>query len=162
MNVITANTRQIILIIDDNELVRKTIVLILRSAQYEVAEASDSIAGLKAVDEAPFDLVIAYILMPDMEGIETIRKLRRRIHVSDLANSHWPAPASFLVPEAVLAWMLPSPVHGCLRGLFRCRINPGIRFRQTVPGGLWLWFHWFIHERSPLDRRAADGQAVDQ
>ncbi len=161
MNVTTANTRQKILVFDDNELVRKTIVLTLQSAQYEVAEASDGIVGLKAVAEAPFDLVIKDILMPNMEGIETIRELRRRIHFSDSVNSHWPSPASPLVPQAVLARML-SPLQGCLRGLFRCRINPGIRFHQTVPGGLWLWFHWFIHERSPLDRRAADGQAVDQ
>jgi len=72
MNVTTTNTRQKILVVDDNELVRKTIVLTLLSAQYEVAEASDGIVGLKAVAEAPFDLVITDILMPNMEGIETM------------------------------------------------------------------------------------------
>ncbi len=50
----------------------------LRSAEYEVAEASDGLLGLKAAAQAPFDLVITDILMPNKEGIETMRELRRQ------------------------------------------------------------------------------------
>jgi len=76
MNTAAANSQIRILVIDDDELVRKTIVMTLRSADYEVAEASDGVLGLKAAAQAPFDLVITDILMPNKEGIETMRELR--------------------------------------------------------------------------------------
>ncbi len=66
-----------ILVIDDDDLVRRTIVMTLSKADYEVEEASDGAIGLQAVSETSFDLVITDILMPNKEGIETIRELRR-------------------------------------------------------------------------------------
>ncbi len=78
MNIVNENSGFRILVIDDDELVRKTIVMTLQSVQYEVAEASDGILGVKTAAQAPFDLVITDILMPNKEGIETIRELRQQ------------------------------------------------------------------------------------
>lgn len=78
MNATTENSKLRILVIDDDELVRKTIVMTLQSAHYEVVEASDGVLGMKAANQTPFDLVITDILMPNKEGIETIRELRRQ------------------------------------------------------------------------------------
>src|SRR3546814_7274085 len=66
-----------VLLIDDDELVRATISNCLISAGYEVAEAPDGKLGLAAFKAGRCDLVIVDILMPEKEGIETIREMRQ-------------------------------------------------------------------------------------
>ena len=65
-----------ILVIDDEDFVRFTIDRILRAAGHAVALAEDGAVGCRLQREAPFDAVICDILMPNQEGIETIRRLR--------------------------------------------------------------------------------------
>ena len=66
------------LVIDDDELVRETIVAILKSVNLDVIAASDGEEGLQLFESDPTDLVITDILMPNKEGIETITELRAR------------------------------------------------------------------------------------
>ncbi len=42
----------------------------------EVADACDGAAALKAVRESPPDLVVTDVMMPVMDGVELIRRLR--------------------------------------------------------------------------------------
>ena len=65
-----------ILLIDDDALVRYAIVRIL-AHEYKVVSAGNGREGVAALQKEPFDLVITDILMPDQEGIETIRAIRR-------------------------------------------------------------------------------------
>jgi CheY-like chemotaxis protein len=65
-----------ILLVDDDELVRKALTRMLVRAKHDVSEASNGVAALKAVADTSFDLVITDLNMPDMEGLELIRKLR--------------------------------------------------------------------------------------
>jgi two-component system, chemotaxis family, chemotaxis protein CheY len=46
-------------------------------AGYQVAEAGDGRAGLRLHATEPADVIITDIFMPDFDGIETIRELRR-------------------------------------------------------------------------------------
>ena len=58
-------------------LLRKKLVLILREAGFRVEEAEDGIAALaQARIERP-DLIFMGYMMPGMDGVEAIRKLRR-------------------------------------------------------------------------------------
>lgn len=66
-----------ILLIDDEELVRDTIKLHLELDHHEVTVAANGREGLKLFRNAPFDLVITDLLMPEVEGIETLRELRK-------------------------------------------------------------------------------------
>jgi CheY-like chemotaxis protein len=66
-----------ILVIDDDDLVRRTVETMLRMADHEVALAVDGADGLRQFQQRPFDLVIADIFMPNKEGLETVRDLRR-------------------------------------------------------------------------------------
>ena len=67
-----------ILVIDDDDLVRGVARRILRSAGHEVLESADGKAGVACYrQEQRVDLVITDILMPEQEGLETIRELRR-------------------------------------------------------------------------------------
>ena len=66
-----------ILLIDDDTQFRKLVTVMLTSAGYDVQEASNGIAGLASYRQQRADVVLTDILMPEMEGLETIRELRK-------------------------------------------------------------------------------------
>ncbi len=66
-----------ILVIDDDEIIRHLFRDILEREGYTVLDAPDGNKGLKQYRENPTDLVITDLIMPNKEGIETIRDLRR-------------------------------------------------------------------------------------
>ena len=68
---------QRVLIIDDDEFVRKHIRTILERAGFIALEARNGDEGLIKVAEAVPDLVITDLLMPEKDGIETIIQLRK-------------------------------------------------------------------------------------
>ena len=66
-----------ILVVDDDEFVRSMLRTTLIDAGYEVLEASNGKEALEAFRESPACMVILDIVMPEMEGIETIHRLRQ-------------------------------------------------------------------------------------
>ena len=66
-----------ILVIDDEAAVRDMMRQTLERAGYEVVDARDGRQGLVQLRQQPVNLVITDILMPEQEGIETIRILRK-------------------------------------------------------------------------------------
>ena len=66
-----------ILIIDDEEPVRIAFRNILERAGYEVEEAADGEQAIIVQRDNPADIIIADIIMPKKEGIETILELRQ-------------------------------------------------------------------------------------
>ena len=67
-----------ILLVDDDPLVRGTLHAMLARAGYEVEDADNGETALDAYARQPHDLVITDLVMPDVEGLETIREMRRR------------------------------------------------------------------------------------
>ena len=66
-----------ILIIDDSEEIRRLLRMVLKSAAHEVLEARDGAEGLKCVDKQKVDLVITDVFMPEMDGLEILREMRK-------------------------------------------------------------------------------------
>jgi CheY-like chemotaxis protein len=66
-----------ILLIDDNDLFRKLVRFMLATAEYDVEEASNGKTGVAGYRRQRSDLVITDILMPEQEGLQTIRELRQ-------------------------------------------------------------------------------------
>ncbi|MBP7147428.1 MAG: response regulator [Acidobacteria bacterium] len=66
-----------ILVLDDDRQVRTLIRLVLERAGYQVDEASDGRTALEMQRSLPVDLLVADILMPEVDGIEVIREFRR-------------------------------------------------------------------------------------
>jgi two-component system, OmpR family, KDP operon response regulator KdpE len=65
-----------ILVVDDEEQIRRALRTILRARRYQVDEAATGEAALlSAIDEPP-DLVILDLMLPDMSGSEVCRELR--------------------------------------------------------------------------------------
>ena len=68
-----------ILIIDDEENIRRVTRLTLQAAGYEVGEAGDSERGLEAFgDGSGWDAVLLDQRMPGMDGLETLRQINER------------------------------------------------------------------------------------
>ena len=66
-----------ILVVDDEEAVRNLFRNILAGAGYAVTAAADGKEAMKAARQQRFDLVITDLVMPEQEGLETIRALRK-------------------------------------------------------------------------------------
>ena len=68
-----------ILVIDDEENIRRVTRLTLQAAGYEVAEAGDGEQGLEAFgDGSAWDAVLLDQRMPGMDGLETLRRIKHR------------------------------------------------------------------------------------
>lgn len=66
-----------ILVIDDEPQLRGMVKQMLEQEGYAVVEAHNGDEGLRVFRQSPADVVITDIVMPEKEGIETIRELRR-------------------------------------------------------------------------------------
>ena len=65
-----------ILIIEDEQAIRRFLRASLNSEGYDLTEAEDGKAGLKFVTSQPPDLIILDLGLPDMDGLEIIRQVR--------------------------------------------------------------------------------------
>jgi DNA-binding response OmpR family regulator len=66
-----------ILVIEDDAQLRQMLAIALGKAGHEVVECADGRKAISAHETRPVDLVITDLIMPEMEGIETIRRLRQ-------------------------------------------------------------------------------------
>lgn len=65
-----------ILVIEDDESVRASICMTLKTHDFEVDEAGNGEKALWMLRRAPFDIAIVDMMMPVMDGLETIRELK--------------------------------------------------------------------------------------
>jgi DNA-binding response OmpR family regulator len=67
-----------VLIVDDEPHVRATLVIGLRAYGFEVVGADNAASGLRQFEAFHFDVVVADIYMPDVDGVKFIKTLRER------------------------------------------------------------------------------------
>ena len=65
-----------ILLIDDDKLIVMTLKRLLTKEGYRVTTALSGLLALERIEESDFDLIISDIKMPEMDGIETVKKIR--------------------------------------------------------------------------------------
>ncbi len=119
-----------ILVIEDDKDNRQIIREILKAQDHEVMEAEDGHMGLSLQEEHGFDLVLTDILMPVMEGIETVRELTRQypglriIAMSAFRQGYLDAARKFGAMETLEKPFTPNEVVACVE---RClsRTPPG-------------------------------------
>jgi two-component system alkaline phosphatase synthesis response regulator PhoP len=66
-----------VLVVEDDNAIRRGLVDFLRVSGYEVVEAPDGQAGLEAALGCDVDLVLLDILMPRLDGLGMLREVRR-------------------------------------------------------------------------------------
>ncbi|MFY9583960.1 MAG: sigma-54 dependent transcriptional regulator [Candidatus Acidiferrales bacterium] len=67
-----------ILVVDDEAEIREGLELLLSSEGYGVSSAGTGDAGLAKLEEQPFDLLLLDVSLPDRNGLELLREIRRR------------------------------------------------------------------------------------
>lgn len=65
-----------ILAVDDSASMREMVSFTLKSAGFEVTEAEDGVDALSKANGSSFNLVLADVNMPNMDGITLIKELR--------------------------------------------------------------------------------------
>src|SRR5438132_12482821 len=73
-----------ILIADDNATNRKLLRVLLQSAGYETAEATDGMEALEVLGRENVDLIVSDILMPNMDGYRLCHAVRHSDRFKEL------------------------------------------------------------------------------
>jgi CheY-like chemotaxis protein len=96
----------LILIVEDDPNLRAVIRMVLERAGYEVAEAKNGLDGLQSIERETPELVIADMIMPVMNGIELVERIRSNpktasIPIVLLSGREVDRPAAALVNAVV-------------------------------------------------------------
>lgn len=67
-----------ILVVDDEEGIRKVLRTVMEMAGHEVLEADNGKKALQVLDEQSIDLVLSDVVMPECDGIELLTGIRKR------------------------------------------------------------------------------------
>src|SRR5207248_2528975 len=70
-----ASTR--LVVIEDEQAIRRGISDALRASGYEIAEAADGVRGLEAAARAGVDLVLLDLMLPRRDGLDVLTQLRK-------------------------------------------------------------------------------------
>ncbi|MBL8074654.1 MAG: sigma-54-dependent Fis family transcriptional regulator [Nitrospira sp.] len=73
-----------ILIVDDEEAIRTSLKSILEDEGYEVTVAANGFEALKIYGTDPPDLMILDIWMPEMDGLETLRRVKEFVSTTQV------------------------------------------------------------------------------
>ena len=65
-----------ILLVEDSRRLRESIVLALRRSGYAVDATGDGLEGLEMAEDHPYDAAILDIMLPSLDGISILKKLR--------------------------------------------------------------------------------------
>ncbi len=68
-----------ILIVDDEESIRRMVRVILGEDQYSFIEASNGLEAQARLEKDPADLILTDVIMPDCDGIELVMAIRRKL-----------------------------------------------------------------------------------
>lgn len=66
---------RLVLVVDDDEMVRRLLRAVLEADEFEVVEARDGETALRLASETPPAVVVLDIMMPGLDGVEVCRRL---------------------------------------------------------------------------------------
>jgi CheY-like chemotaxis protein len=105
----TENEKGRVLVVDDDAGVRDVVRSMLESAGYQVVVAENGKEAMKLLETERADLILTDLVMPEQEGIETIKTLRREypdlkvIAMSGAFGGDYLRIAAYLGAHATLA-----------------------------------------------------------
>ncbi|HEX8837808.1 MAG TPA: sigma-54 dependent transcriptional regulator [Candidatus Acidoferrum sp.] len=67
-----------ILVVDDESEIREGLELLLKGEGYGVSSAETGESGLAKLEEHPFDLLLLDVSLPDRNGLDMLKEIRRR------------------------------------------------------------------------------------
>jgi len=73
-----------ILVVDDEEMIRKILKINLNRQGYEVVEAEDGVKALERIGKEKIDLIICDINMPNKDGWEVVKEVKGNPETSNI------------------------------------------------------------------------------
>ena len=78
-----------VLVVDDDSSIREFVRSVLSDAGFEVDAREDGAAALASIDVDPPDLVLSDLRMPELDGLELLRRVRERHAVPFVLMTSW-------------------------------------------------------------------------
>jgi DNA-binding NtrC family response regulator len=78
------DARASILVVDDEEIVRRSYARILAEMDCDAQAAADGAQALRAMEQRPFDVVLLDMRMPGAGGMEVLKTIKRRWPASEV------------------------------------------------------------------------------
>jgi DNA-binding response OmpR family regulator len=66
-----------ILVIDDEEAIRKLFRLVFEDTEYQLDTAESGEKGIEKAQDTKYDLIFLDLRMPGLDGVQTLRELRK-------------------------------------------------------------------------------------
>jgi len=137
-----------ILAVDDDPSARDLLVAVLGYAGHQVREAADGVEALAVANKEQFDLIIADLLMPTMDGFEFVRRLRENpafvsMPVVFYTATYLESEARTLAKQCGVSHIITKPAEserilqtvGIVLGMPQLPVTPPAEeFRQKHPG----------------------------
>ena len=76
-----ASEKKSILVVDDEKEIAELIEIHLMSQDYNVKKAKNGLEALKCLEENHYDLVLLDVMMPKLDGKETLKRIREKYNV---------------------------------------------------------------------------------
>lgn len=75
--VMVENGKTRILVVDDDEFVRRLLTTVVNKAGYEVETAGDGAEALEKIAASSYSLILLDLMMPRVDGVEVLREMER-------------------------------------------------------------------------------------
>ena len=125
-----------ILVIDDEEVIRKSFILALEGTDYNLETVESGEKGIEKARETNFDLIFLDLRMPGLDGVETLRKLWKigqtvPIYITTAFYDDFVDQLQSAADDAISFYLLKKPVDGDeIRSIAKVVSEHRIRFSR--------------------------------
>jgi signal transduction histidine kinase/HPt (histidine-containing phosphotransfer) domain-containing protein len=144
-----------ILLVDDNTINQKVAVRILQQFGYQPEVAANGREALEMLDAQPFDFIFMDVMMPEMDGLEATRLLRKRQMIGGYANYQ-----SRIIIVAMTAHAMQGDREKCLAAGMDDYLAKPVR-PKDVRDMIGRWGGTIMHEIKTLAGAPADSPAAE-
>ena len=132
LNTMAERIRPTVLVVDDNEAQRIIISKLLDAENYNILFARDGLEALNVLRKKRPDIILMDILMPNMDGMETIRRLKAIPHLSRtpvimITGKNEEGVVMECIKAGAVDFVVKPFVHATLTGKIARVLNPTIR-----------------------------------
>ena len=69
---------RLVLVVDDDDMIRRLLRIVLEADEFEVVEAADGDAALAALEDLRPTVIVLDVMMPGLDGVEVCRRIDHR------------------------------------------------------------------------------------